>query len=205
MKKEIFISTDVEATGPIPIKHSMLRFASAAFTIDKELISTYSANLKEIDGAIMDPDTQIFWNQNPDAWNKSRENLKDIDEALNEYLSWVLELKKKYVPIFLAYPAGFDFTFVRVYLEYFIGNCPFGFSCLDLKSYAMGILNIPFKEVTKKSLNDFNYPKLIHSHIALDDAVEQGSLFINLYRFNNNLSKIVGINNKTNYLLQYKQ
>ena len=42
---EIYVSTDVEADGPIPGPHSMLSFASAAYTEDKQLIATFSANL----------------------------------------------------------------------------------------------------------------------------------------------------------------
>ena len=34
MSSEIYVSTDVEADGPIPGPHSMLSFASAAYTED---------------------------------------------------------------------------------------------------------------------------------------------------------------------------
>ncbi|MEW6211497.1 MAG: exonuclease, partial [Acidobacteriota bacterium] len=43
---EIYVSTDVETDGPIPGPHSMLSFASAAYTADKLLISTFTANLE---------------------------------------------------------------------------------------------------------------------------------------------------------------
>ena len=45
------MSTDVEADGPIPGPHSMLSFASAAYTEDKQLIATFSANLELLEGA----------------------------------------------------------------------------------------------------------------------------------------------------------
>jgi hypothetical protein len=41
--KDIYISTDIEAYGPIPGPHSMLSFASAAFLADKKMIGTFSA------------------------------------------------------------------------------------------------------------------------------------------------------------------
>ncbi|MEW8000408.1 MAG: hypothetical protein AB2795_17805 [Candidatus Thiodiazotropha endolucinida] len=44
-KPEIYVSTDIEADGPIPGPHSMLSFASAAYTADKQLVGTFSANL----------------------------------------------------------------------------------------------------------------------------------------------------------------
>ena len=43
MSSEIYVSTDVEADGPIPGPHSMLSFASAAYTEDKQLIATFES------------------------------------------------------------------------------------------------------------------------------------------------------------------
>jgi hypothetical protein len=43
---EIYVSTDVETDGPIPGPNSMLSFGSAAYTAQKELIGTFSANLE---------------------------------------------------------------------------------------------------------------------------------------------------------------
>jgi hypothetical protein len=54
---EVYVSTDVEADGPIPGPHSLLSFASAAFLPDKTLVGTYSANLVTLPGAQGDPKT----------------------------------------------------------------------------------------------------------------------------------------------------
>jgi hypothetical protein len=54
---EIYISTDVEADGPIPGPNSMLSFASAAYLPDKTLVSTFAANLELLPGAAGDPRT----------------------------------------------------------------------------------------------------------------------------------------------------
>ncbi len=53
--KEIYVSTDVEADGPIPGPNSMLSFGSAAYTGGKELIGTFSANLETLPGATQRP------------------------------------------------------------------------------------------------------------------------------------------------------
>ena len=50
-RREIYVSTDVEADGPIPGPHSMLSFASVAFADDGVVLATYSANLATLDGA----------------------------------------------------------------------------------------------------------------------------------------------------------
>ena len=57
---EIYVSTDVESDGPIPGPHSMLSFASAAYTADKTLLSTFSANLDLLPGVHLDPTATPF-------------------------------------------------------------------------------------------------------------------------------------------------
>ena len=69
---EIYVSTDVEADGPIPGPHSMLSFASAAFTADKQLIGTFSANLETLEGATAHPVQAAWWKTQPDAWEACR-------------------------------------------------------------------------------------------------------------------------------------
>ena len=43
---EIYVSTDVETDGPVAGKHSILSIGSAAYTAEKELLATFSANWK---------------------------------------------------------------------------------------------------------------------------------------------------------------
>ena len=50
MTIEIYVSTDIEADGPIPGPHSMLSIASAAYTAEKQLVATFSANLETLPG-----------------------------------------------------------------------------------------------------------------------------------------------------------
>ena len=48
MPLEIYVSTDIEADGPIPGPHSMLSFASAAYQTDRTLAGTFSCNLETL-------------------------------------------------------------------------------------------------------------------------------------------------------------
>lgn len=57
---------------------------------------------------------------------------------MREYAVWLKGLPRK--PVFVAYPAGFDFTFVYRYLIRFTGHSPFSHSALDIKTYAMASL-----------------------------------------------------------------
>lgn len=49
-KTEIYVSTDVEADGPIPGINSMLSFGSAAYLADKTLVGTFTVNLQTLPG-----------------------------------------------------------------------------------------------------------------------------------------------------------
>src|SRR5436309_2504944 len=117
---EIYISTDVETDGPIPGPNSMLSFASAAYRADKTLVGTFAANLETLPGASGDPKTLAWWAQNPDAWAAARADLQDPATALRRYVAWLKGLPGR--PVFVAYPAGFDFLFVYWYLIRFAGE-----------------------------------------------------------------------------------
>lgn len=173
--KETYVSTDVETDGPIPGPHSMLSFGSAAFTADGELVSTFEANLHTLPGAAGNPETMAWWDTQPDAWAECRRDLRDPSEAMAAYVSWVKELPGK--PVFVAYPAGFDFLFVYWYLIRFAGESPFSFSALDVKTFAMAMLGCDYREATKKRMPRRWFTDRPHTHKALDDALGQGELF----------------------------
>jgi hypothetical protein len=179
---EIYISTDVETDGPIPGPHSMLSLGSAAYTADKQLLSTFTANLKTLDGATPHPKTAAWWATQPEAWAACRSHQEAPEHAMRRYVSWLKTLPGK--PVFVAYPAGFDFLFVYWYLMRFIGESPFSHSALDIKTFAMALLKTDYRASTKRQMPKHWFDDLPHSHIALDDAIEQGALFCNMLKEN---------------------
>jgi hypothetical protein len=179
---EIYISTDVETDGPIPGPHSMLSFGSAAYTADKQLVSTFSANLETLPGASAHPKTAEWWATQPQAWAACRTDLEAPEGAMKRYVAWIKTLAGK--PVFVAYPAGFDFLFVYWYLMRFVGESPFSHSALDMKSYAMAVLKTGYRDSTKKNMPRQWFDKMPHTHVALDDAIEQGALFCNMLQHN---------------------
>jgi hypothetical protein len=178
MNSEIYFSTDVETDGPIPGPHSMLSFASAAYRADKTLLGTFSANLETLPGAQGHPKTMEWWRTQPAAWEACRKNLEAPEAAMRRYVAWIDGLGGR--PVFVAYPAGFDFLFVYWYLMRFAGESPFSFSALDIKSYAMAALNTSYRDATKKNFPKSWFDPSPHTHVALDDAIEQGALFCNM-------------------------
>lgn len=185
---EIYVSTDIETDGPIPGPHSMLSFASAAYRDDKKLIGTFSANLHTLPGAEGHPQTMAWWQTQPEAWAAARCALREPTEAMPEYVAWLKALPGS--PVFVAYPAGFDFLFVYWYLIRFAGESPFSFSALDIKSYAMAVLRKEYRQSVKRNMPKRWFDPLPHTHCALDDAIEQGALFCNILA--ENLGRTIG-------------
>ena len=176
--QEIYVSTDVEADGPIPGPNSMLSFASAAYTARKELLGTFSANLETLPAASPDPKTVAWWATQPQAWAACRQDLQLPEAAMRRYADWLKALPGKLV--FVSYPASYDFLFVYWYLMRFVGESPFSFSALDIQTYAMAMLKKGYRKSGKRGMPRRWFEPRPHTHIALDDAIEQGMLFCNM-------------------------
>lgn len=175
---EIYVSTDVEADGPIPGPHSMLSFGSAAFKADRTLVGTFSRNLEALEGASADPKTAAWWQTQPEAWSACRRDLVPPERAMRDYVDWLRSLPGK--PVFVGYPASYDFMFVYWYLLRFAGESPFSHSALDIKTFAMCLLGTDYRDSTKKRMPRRWFDAAPHTHVALDDAIEQGRLFCNM-------------------------
>lgn len=186
--REIYVSVDVESDGPIPGPNSMLSFGAAAFA-DTGLLSdgpsfkgTFEANLELLPGAQGDTKTMEWWKTQPEAWEACRKNLQDPSWAMKVFVAWVKRLPGK--PVFVGFPAGYDFLFVYWYMIQFAGESPFSFSALDGKTYAMATMGKDYRESTKKNMPKSWFSKRPHTHKALDDALEQGDLFLSMLRAN---------------------
>ncbi len=70
--------------------------------------------------------------------------------------------------------------FVYWYLIRYVGESPFGHSALDIKSFAMALLKMNFRESTKRNMAKRWFDDLPHTHVAVSDAIEQGVLFCNM-------------------------
>lgn len=183
---EIYVSTDIESDGPIPGPNSMLSFGSVALSENGEELGCFSRNLETLPGATGDPDTMAWWGK-PErklAWEACRKDPMSPQQAMKEYVHWVENLPGTCGrPVFVAYPTGFDFTFVYWYLMNFAGESPFSFSAIDIKTFAMAVMGKPYRESVKKHMpRRWFSNKVKHTHVAIDDAREQGLLFIEMLK-----------------------
>jgi hypothetical protein len=124
-----------------------------------------------------------WWKSQSEAWEACRKNPTDPKEAMEDFVSFIESFCKEYRarPVFVGYPATFDFMFVYWYLIKFTGKSPFSFSALDIKSYASAMLGTPYRDSTKRNMPKAWFKNTVkHTHVAEDDAIGQGQLFMNM-------------------------
>jgi hypothetical protein len=185
---ELYLSVDIEADGPIPGPHSMLSLGAVAYTGDGECLGEFSVNLETLPDARPHPSMTEWWLQFPEAWEACRKNPEAPEAAMTRFADWIEALPG--LPIFVAWPATWDFMWVYWYLIHFTGRRPFSEHGIDMRSYAMGMRRKPFGKSGKSYLPKRWISTRAHTHVALDDAKEQGELFINMFR--ENAAKAVG-------------
>ncbi len=196
---EIYLSVDVEADGPVPGLYSMLSFGIAAFSLDKVLLGTFTRNLELLPGAAQHPRVMAWWQSsaaNRAAYEKSRENVQPVRESMLACDAWVKSLRAFGKPCAVGAPAAYDYgAFLFWYLVYAVGDVPeLGFAALDLKSFAMGRMEGSRYGMLGKSKYDPEWfdAGMPHTHVALDDAIEQGAIMVNAIRQRDGLERIEG-------------
>lgn len=180
--EEIYVSCDIEANGKIPSDSSMLSLGAAAFSSDGQLLSTFSVNLETLPNAIADESTMNWWADNQEAYDATRVNTVDPKVGMQSFHDWLTKLDGK--PVFVGYPLGYDFNWVYWYLIHFVGDSPFSFSGIDIKTYAMCMMKTGYKKANKRNMPKRWFPEDKHTHISVDDAIEQGKLFMNMLNEN---------------------
>jgi hypothetical protein len=187
--KEFYISVDIEADGPCPLVNSMLQLGAVFYTPDGKTITEYSANIKEIDGAVRDKGTMKWWADQevkfPGIWERMMKNRIPAVDAMERFEKAVKQVEKETgaKPLVVAYPACYDFTWLYVYLCKFLGYSPVGFSALDMKTLAMALLNKSYHDSAKKRFpKEWFDPSLKHTHFALDDAHEQKYIHLQMMK-----------------------
>lgn len=179
-----YISIDIETDGPLIGTNSMLSLGAAAFSFDVnqglEPISTFEVNLEPLLNSIPDPQTiEEFWSKHPKAWEIATTNQKEPSEAINLFIKWYNSIEGE--KIIAAYPAAFDFAWLRHYVISLTGKDTLRHEALDIKSLASAALKKPFNEVkTSRMPDNWRYKKARVSHRAVDDAITQGILLMHI-------------------------
>lgn len=184
--KDIYISADIEADGPIPGQYSMLAFGLAVaatfdgttFAAREPTAATFYRELKPITDefdtgalkvAALDRDVLAEKGADPAA-------------AMRDAAEWVRAQAGEARPVLVAYPVVFDWMFMHWYFVRFVGESPFGFSgALDMKTMYQQKARVALDLAGRNDLPPGLTSRRRHTHNALDDAIEQAEIFVQLF------------------------
>lgn len=170
-QREIFVSVDVEASGPIPGEYSMLTIG--ACDVDNEG-RTFVCEIKPINR-----------NADPKALEVSGFSLEALERsglvpeiAMRQFSTWAESLAANDEGlVFVGFNAPFDWSFVNYYFHRYLGRNPFGFAALDIKAYYMGRTGCAWSETRSSRIAAAVKPARHGDHQALHDALYQAELF----------------------------
>lgn len=201
---EIYVSIDIEADGPYPGEgtgYSMLAIGAVA-VMRREGNDAIRLDMDDKRNQFYRTIRPISQNQVQTAVDVCKQGGVDRSElvisglspssVMSDFVEWVDEITYKgasrAIPV--TYPS-WDVQWIHYYLERYLPHNPnhdgvrmnpFGHSrYLDLKSYYAGKYGVPFQNAIKSNMPKRLKSKRKHTHNALDDAVEQGELFCNIY------------------------
>lgn len=168
---EVFISVDVEASGPVPGRYSLLSIG-ACLVSDTDVC--FSCELKPVSIEFIPAALEVT--------GLSLEKL-EIDglparEAMQEFKAWIEQVTApSQKPVFVGLNAPFDWGFVNYYFHVYLGDNPFGFTALDIKAMFMGAQAMPWSDTRSSNMARVLNVAPTGDHNALRDAIYQANLF----------------------------
>lgn len=182
---QIYIAVDIEADGPTPGLHSMLSLAAVATTPEKEIAQFYR-KIQPLKEATPDPDTMLWWQNQPEAWKEVTTNAEPAEAVMKDFCAWLHDLNLE--PVFVAHPVALDYTFVSYYLYRYAHENPFtneknATRTLDIRSFIAGKFGVSFNDAHRSRLPAAlteGMPE--HTHKAIDDAIGYGVLIRRMLR-----------------------
>lgn len=170
-QEELYVSVDVETSGPIPSEYSLLSIG--ACLVAEPAISIYLE--LQPDGVKHDPEAVAVTGLDIEVLE--RDGLP-AQEAIQAFAHWLSSISQpgQHV-VFVGLNAPFDWSFVNYYFHKYLGSNPFGFTAIDMKAYFMGATGCRWKETKSSLMVSRLKPSMMPNHNALEDARFQAELF----------------------------
>lgn len=169
--REIFVSVDVETSGPIPGEYSLLSIgACSAFDPD----NGFTCKVKPLSDKFDPKALEVTGLSIKALMNSGLEPNK----AMNAFSDWLSSLAgPDDTIVFVGFNAPFDWSFINYYFHLFDGKNPFGFSALDIKALYMGVTGCSWRDTRSSKIASHLKPTLSSTHDALEDARYQAEIF----------------------------
>jgi hypothetical protein len=119
----IHVTSHIHTDGPIPGPHSLLTLSSAAHSGDGNLLSTFTANVRELPGATLHPIALQTWRDRAEDWLITRRASRPPALATTAYARWISSLPGR--ATYVADTTQPDYLFLYWYLQRFAGHWPF--------------------------------------------------------------------------------
>ncbi|MGO9436414.1 MAG: exonuclease domain-containing protein [Terracidiphilus sp.] len=169
--REVYISVDVEAAGPLPPTYSMLSLGAVA--VD-DAQATFYVEFKPLNDKSVPAAMKVVGRTLEDFARAGR----DPKDAMVAFRDWLGSVAKTGKPVFVGFNATFDWAFVNFYFHHYLGENPFGIGGIDIKSYYMGLSRGSWEDTRSSRIpKAFKDSSRRHTHNALDDAIEQADMF----------------------------
>lgn len=167
---EIYISVDVETSGPNPGQYSLLSIGACTIAEPQD---TFYVELRPVSRRASPEALQVS--------GLSLERLAESGlppfEAMAHFDEWVEQVAGPRRPVFVAFNAPFDWMFVNDYFHRYLGRNPFGHAALDIKALYMGLTGAAWQDTGLQAVGLRCGLDLELSHNALQDALDQAEVF----------------------------
>jgi len=188
-----YISVDIEASGPIPGKYSMISFGACVVgdigqqfyrelkpitqNFEKEAMLVGCLGLRCLEDILHRDgyDPRLKRSFKPElVLDVLLQKGEEPARAMNEFGLWVTQTTQGYTPVLAAAPLSFDGPFIFWYFGNFAPSAnPFGYNVADMDSVYRCVIRS-----TKGTMRDLNIPdNRKPPHNALEDAIYQAQEF----------------------------
>lgn len=189
VRPDVYFSADVETDGPIPGPFSILSFAlvyagsfdgkkfRAPDSYDQVLYrelrpisESFEADALRVNG--LDRQRLVVEGAAPET-------------VMTEACRWVKSVAGAAVPVLVAYPLSFDWSWLYWYfIRYSDDGSPFSYSrCFDVKTAIAVKASIRISEAGRSRIHPSLRPRHAHTHHAVDDAIAQAEIFANVFEW----------------------
>lgn len=172
---EVYISVDVEASGPVPPAYSMLSIGACVVGNSE---ASFYAELRPISEQVVAEAIRVVGK----PLEHFARNGREAKAVMAEFEKWVTSVSRGRSPVFVGFNAAFDWAFVNWYFHTYLGRNPFGIGPLDIKSYFMGLKGGSWEDTRSSRIPASFKGTAEQTHNALDDARSQAQMFERMLR-----------------------